>query len=168
MGQSQTFYRFDWSKRLTALQGGVHDFLEPPSVPLCGRLAKSVKVSSLRASFVPTLPIAPGSSRFFLLSASLPLAPTHLQLPESVFGPSHPSTLPIPSLPFTPGPKLAVRPLPSPAEDPSDTPCCHLSWLTTGVEKRHPPAGECPATNLLLILIQLLLAFGVGFGAIPN
>jgi hypothetical protein len=32
MGQSQTFYRFDWSKRLTALQGGVHDFLEPPSV----------------------------------------------------------------------------------------------------------------------------------------
>jgi len=32
MGQSQTFYRFDWSKGLTALQGGVHDFLEPPSV----------------------------------------------------------------------------------------------------------------------------------------
>jgi hypothetical protein len=30
MGQSQTFYRFDWSKRLTALQGGVHDFPGTP------------------------------------------------------------------------------------------------------------------------------------------
>jgi hypothetical protein len=56
--------------------------------------------------------------------------PPFLSLPLTFNCPSlfsaHP-TLPISSLPFTPGPKLAVRPRPSPAEDPSDSPCCHLS-----------------------------------------
>jgi hypothetical protein len=142
----------------------------PCKVPLCKGLAKSVKVSSLRASFVPTLLFAPapGSSRFFLLSASLPLPSRSLHLPESVFGPSHPSHL-IP--PLHAGSKVSGAPSPSPLprqKIPATRHVVTFLGLPPGVEKRHPPAGECPATNLLLILIQLLLAFGVGFGAIPN